>query len=259
MENKKNSKSLIVLVIILVLCVLGLAGYIVFDKALSNNNCNIITTATNNKKNMTDDEKKCESEKNSVYNSVSKMLNEFIRDELSEYNIKFDYNYMDDTIAKHLIAVSSMLGNDKIEKNYDIDANNQRITGGVTFNKKDYINTYNTIIGEQPNIKEIIDATEGNYRKTLVNNSKISSSYVTGPVLYMIKLNNIVCSNTEYSLKIDYVYETNENTEVILQQFTNYEETKIFDDNLINALIDVNLSKNSDGSYKINYLKVIKK
>lgn len=37
MENKKNSKSLIVLVIILVLCVLGLAGYIVYDKMLSKN------------------------------------------------------------------------------------------------------------------------------------------------------------------------------------------------------------------------------
>ena len=37
MENKKNSKGLIVLVIILVLCVLGLAGYIVYDKMLSKN------------------------------------------------------------------------------------------------------------------------------------------------------------------------------------------------------------------------------
>ena len=37
MENKKNSKGLIVLLIILVLCVLGLAGYIVYDKVLSKN------------------------------------------------------------------------------------------------------------------------------------------------------------------------------------------------------------------------------
>lgn len=32
MENKKNSKGLIVLVIILIICILGLGGYIVYDK-----------------------------------------------------------------------------------------------------------------------------------------------------------------------------------------------------------------------------------
>ena len=50
MENKKNSKGLIVLLIILVLCVLGLAGYIVYDKVLSKNkktiNANNTSTIT---------------------------------------------------------------------------------------------------------------------------------------------------------------------------------------------------------------------
>lgn len=54
MENKKNSKGLIVLVIILVLCVLGLAGYIVYDKVLNkqtintNNNTSSTSKITEN-------------------------------------------------------------------------------------------------------------------------------------------------------------------------------------------------------------------
>ena len=36
-ENKKENKGLIVLVILLILCVISLAGYIVYDKVLSNN------------------------------------------------------------------------------------------------------------------------------------------------------------------------------------------------------------------------------
>ena len=34
-ETKKNSKGLIVLVIILIICILGLSGYIVYDKMLN--------------------------------------------------------------------------------------------------------------------------------------------------------------------------------------------------------------------------------
>lgn len=64
-ETKKNSKGLIVLVIILIICILGLGGYIVYDKLstkptpttnntkssttklLDNNNINEILTITN--------------------------------------------------------------------------------------------------------------------------------------------------------------------------------------------------------------------
>ncbi len=35
-ENKKSSKGLIILIIILIICVLGLGGYIVYDKVLNN-------------------------------------------------------------------------------------------------------------------------------------------------------------------------------------------------------------------------------
>ena len=63
-ETKKNSKGLIVLVIILIICILGLSGYIVYDKMLNkptpttdntkssttklifNNNINAISTIT---------------------------------------------------------------------------------------------------------------------------------------------------------------------------------------------------------------------
>ena len=36
-ENKKSSKGLTILIIILIICVLGLGGYIVYDKVFDNN------------------------------------------------------------------------------------------------------------------------------------------------------------------------------------------------------------------------------
>lgn len=48
MENNKNSKGLIVLVIILIICILGLGGYIVYDKIL-----NKPTPTTDNTKSST--------------------------------------------------------------------------------------------------------------------------------------------------------------------------------------------------------------
>ena len=36
-ETKKSSKGLIVLIIILIICVIGLGGYIVYDKVLNKN------------------------------------------------------------------------------------------------------------------------------------------------------------------------------------------------------------------------------
>lgn len=187
------------------------------------------------------------------------MLDEFIKKEFDQYNIKFYYNYMDDTIEKSNIVISAMMSNDKIKKDIDVDVNNEKISGAITFNKTDFINTYNTITGEQPDFNKIVSITNDSSKTIEVKDNKISGSYVTWPSLYMLKLNEIVSSNNEYSIKIDYVYETDKNSEAIRNEYDNYEKAKTFDNSLVNSLIDINLNKNSDGTYRINYLKVVKK
>ena len=270
MKEDKNYKGLVWLIIILIVLVLGLIGYIVYDKTLKSddNKTNTSTTNTktdeNRKKNDLSDEKKedekTEDEKKLViYNDVINMLDEFIKKEFDQYNIKFNYNYMDDTIEKSNIVISAMMSNDKIKKDIDVDVNNEKITGAITFNKTDFINTYNTITGEQPDFNKIVSITNDSSKTIEVKNNKISGSYVTWPSLYMLKLNEIVSSNNEYSIKIDYVYETDKNSEAIRNEYDNYEKAKTFDNSLVNSLIDINLNKNSDGTYRINYLKVVKK
>ncbi len=263
--QEKNNKGFIWLIIILIVLVLGLVGYIIYDKILkydipiTNITTTTTITTTNIKTDLSNAEKEWEKEKITVYNDIINMLDEFIKKEFNEYDIKFNYDYMDDIIAKNNIVISAMMDNDKIKKDVDVDVNNVEITGAITFEKNDFINMYNTIIGEQPDFNKIINVTENTSKAIEVKDDKISGSYVTGASLYMIKLNDIVCSNTEYSLKLDYVYESEENSNIISEKYTDYEKTKTFDDDLINALIDINLNKNSNGTYKINYLRVIKK
>ncbi len=49
-ETKKSSKGLIILIIVLIICVLGLGGYIVYDKVLNKATANNTNTSTTTKK-----------------------------------------------------------------------------------------------------------------------------------------------------------------------------------------------------------------
>ena len=88
MENKKNSKGLIVLVIILIICVLGLTGYILYDK---NNKSDNISLGNENK--TTAEQKK----ENNNYKSFSSNLK-------SEISKKYDSNNLNyQTISNEVV------------------------------------------------------------------------------------------------------------------------------------------------------------
>lgn len=83
MENKKNSKGLIVLVIILIICVLGLAGYIVYDKVLNKQTIN-----TNN--NTSSTSKKIENTISNEPNKNNYINNNTTEDIIKNFNKRID-------------------------------------------------------------------------------------------------------------------------------------------------------------------------
>lgn len=78
-ENKKSSKGLIILIIILIICVLGLGGYIVYDKMLDNSNIN------NEKINQT------EKKQNNNYELYASNLKQNISEKYDSNNLNYQY------------------------------------------------------------------------------------------------------------------------------------------------------------------------
>lgn len=88
MENKKNSKGLIVLLIILVLCVLGLTGYILYNKNHKGDSDNLV-----NENQKTNEQTK----ENNIYKNFSSNLK-------SEISKKYDSNNLNyQTISNEVV------------------------------------------------------------------------------------------------------------------------------------------------------------
>lgn len=88
MENKKNSKGLIVLVIILIICVLGLTGYILYNKNHKGDSDNLV-----NENQKTNEQTK----ENNIYKNFSSNLK-------SEISKKYDSNNLNyQTISNEVV------------------------------------------------------------------------------------------------------------------------------------------------------------
>lgn len=254
MEKIKQSKGLIWLIIILIIVILGLVGFIIYDKVLSNDK-----TVPNKNTTSTIQKQEIENENSDVYNDIIKILDEYFDEKLDEYNIKFDYDYINNDLEKANIVKSVMMSDDNIKKEFDIDIDNNEVTGAIRFDKKDFVDTYISVIGEQPDFDKIINATNNDEIKIEVKDDLLAGTYITGRKIKMTKLNSITCNNDKCKLKIDCVYETTNNSNLIIDQYENYENTNNFDDNLINAVINIDLTKNNDGTYKINHFIIKEK
>lgn len=121
MENnlkKDNSKSLIIMIILLVICVLGLSGYIVYDKVLSDN-----TKVNSNENNSYNQEEKLDINSPIAEELKSKVLNGFYDEEhLTKNNNKYEFS----DVYKVHYAVAK-LNKDKNYNEKEIDGSNTKI------------------------------------------------------------------------------------------------------------------------------------
>lgn len=231
MENNKNSKGLIVLVIILIICILGLGGYIVYDKIL-----NKTTQATDNTKSSTTKPINNESEYDKITSyditlnsnnhkiyykykivagndnyediELAKENGEYIYNELHT-EIYLDNNKINDTIIYYDIENNIINAKDKKE---NLDLSNTKIIKGL--DNKDYL----VIMLEEPH--QFLDGRKvffiSNDEGKLIYKYEPafnSSVYVTDPTSRFCNSNEryIIEENKIYI--IDYAVE-NETTKV---------------------------------------------
>ena len=113
-ESKKSSKGLTILIIVLIVCVLGLGGYIVYDKVLSKNkeieNNNNTPSTTKKEENINLDN----SDKNSI-------LEKYI---LENINLESDYEVLNNEEYETLVKKYEDDANNIIENENEVAINN---------------------------------------------------------------------------------------------------------------------------------------
>lgn len=131
MENNKNSKGLIVLVIILIICILGLGGYIVYDKIL-----NKPTPTTDNTKSSTTKPINNESETYIIDKNTKKVLT--LEEIISSYK---NYTDMIDILKKYINDnYDKLYSNDLYEKNkiiYEVEDSLKNNNYSLYYNNND--------------------------------------------------------------------------------------------------------------------------
>ena len=121
--SNKSFKVLIFMNIILIILVVCLIGYIVYDKVIvdknnTNNNNTIINPIDNNDNKVEENKETERIDANVLYNNVSTMIEGFITKELTPYLMKFNHNYMTDKVAQNNLVVSALLSDQSIKKEY---------------------------------------------------------------------------------------------------------------------------------------------
>ena len=202
MENKKNSKGLIVLVIILVLCVLGLAGYIVYDKVL-------------NKKTPIIDIKECiptqnkETENNVENTDENSFLDKYISETI---NYSKDYEILNNDDYKSLIKKYIVIGNNIVDNENEVSINNT-VLSETPWNK----------ISKYVDNKELYsEMTENSSIKTVKYEDLLNTKkqlYGDNSSLKKESFNYSNCSEYLYIKELDIFIENNEGC-----GFTNSEE-----------------------------------
>ena len=115
-ETKKSSKGLILLIIVLIVSVLGLGGYIVYDKVLNKNKQ---TTSTNN--NNTSSTNKKEENTNLDNSDKNSILETYI---LENIDLESSYEVLNNEEYKALVKKYEDNANNIIENENEVAINN---------------------------------------------------------------------------------------------------------------------------------------
>ena len=170
-ENKKKNSGLIVLVILLILCVIGLAGYIVYDKVfentkvINNTTTTTITTTTDNKK---------------INEDTEYLLNNFINLHIGFCSSYRNYNFgsknevsYDDLTKKELqmILAAYMTNiNEKIRSLWD-----SSYESSVIVSKTEMIDAFKSIFGDNTiELDDAFDTSMIDFKRLDVNSYEVS-------------------------------------------------------------------------------------
>jgi len=156
MEEKKNNKGLILLIAILIVLVLGLTGYIIYDKVLSKDKIPVNKSVTY-----------CNKNKNIILKSISDLRN-------NSFNYKYNKDKFKIIELDNIDCERSEEYNENkliIRVTYEI-SNNSYSETFVYDIKNSSINAYSELDGLELNYNEYIALDAFNYAKDMVSEDK---------------------------------------------------------------------------------------
>ncbi len=253
-ERKNNNTGLIVLVTVLVMLVLGLVGFIVYDKILKDaNEPNVEENnneETNNKLDESDLDEKETIENVSLSDEDKINYNTQIKTKLERYfinllnleinkNIKYNQNYLESPDAKIYLAWELVLRDDKISKNDNIGE-----SGIVATSIDDYEKKYKAIFDEEIKIQTLSSPKLG----VIYENGYVygpSSGYVPE---FSIKINSHSINNdtNTHELVFDFITKFDSNMNIDLDVFSNCIEPSVinYPQEVVYAKMKIELQKN---------------
>ena len=249
----KGDKLLKLLVSILIITVFLLIGYIVYD-----------SVKDNKEQPVTSEEKQEEKTNNVLIDDVKISYNKEIDQKLTRPiiemlnysldNIKYDTNLLSTKSSKIKFLGSLILTLDKgeVKTQMDIDINGQEVTGGIAINTEDFISKYSNLFGETITLADIIST--GDYEE---KDGWLYGTYATGmPTLFILKVTSFNQNETssDYILSLDFI-SSNDYEEIM-----EYDKANVlnYPTDKVTAKININLTKQSNGSYQIKGLNFTK-
>lgn len=185
MEERKSNTGLAVLITVLVIAVLGLTGFIVYDKVLKN--AKVESNSTENSVNNADNQDKVnepkEYEVTLSKEQTSDLENIATYLSLSTYEVKpnaeTDYNkeYMDDDNFKLFFTWQQAISKLKYD---EINLDGLEETGVVRFNYNDFFKYYKTIMQSDFDINRLTKKPNIYFSFPTIKNEYIYGSRITG-------------------------------------------------------------------------------
>lgn len=276
--EKKKSKGTTIIIVILVILVLGLTGYIVYDKVLSKEEKkeNNSTTETTKKENELEKEEAIskpekisfdKKEVNEWLNGLTKtLINAFdaTDNNIGYYNIdfnKFETNkeILNNNNSKFCFAWEDTVYHEKLNCT-EINKDGEEETGARTCQINDISEYYKKLYGEEMSNATSYNCGAGPYKDYIIKDNLVYGYQLSGAIGQpaIAKIDSIIKENDIFTLNIDVIDSYNENADNPWEKLELYTSPSVteYDKSLVVAKLEMQLQK-IDNNYVIKSLKKV--